>query len=116
MLLSLKSICKNIEQDSIKISINDVRLINKVFADYDRQLETNIKLTKIKTISYNYIKNSNDTYNLMNSHINNLHKIVDITNDSYKEEIKSLKRQIKRQKIKNSIIGTTGIIIIILIL
>ncbi|MFA5395140.1 MAG: hypothetical protein WC346_03895 [Methanogenium sp.] len=116
MLLSLKSTCKSTNIDSIKIDILDIRLINRIFADYDRLIEINSKLEYIKTISYSYINNSNSIHTLMNNNIKNLHNIIAINNNMYDDMITKLERDIKRQKIKTIISVISGTIIIILIL
>lgn len=114
MLLSLTNICQSSEKDSIKIAITDIRLLNKVFADYNRLQDNTILFTKINAITYNYITSSRELHNIHVNQLHNMNSIVYNTKELYNLQIKELESELKKTKF--TLYGVSGISLLIIIL
>jgi len=107
-------ISQNTKSDSVLISVNDIRVCNIVFSEYEQVREELRIYTKITNISGNIILTSdtiNENYKLQVSNLKNIIEANEKVTD-----LKLLDKDRKIKKVRNRANLTTGISILLLIL
>ena len=107
-------ISQNTKNDSVLISVNDIRVCNIVFSEYEQVREELRIYTKITNISGNIILTSdtiNENYKLQVSNLKNIIEANEKVTD-----LKLLDKDRKIKKVRNRANLTTGISILLLIL
>jgi len=108
------AISNDTKKDSILVSIDDIKVCNIVFSDYDRVIEENIIYSKITNISNIIINTEDDVISNLQLEVSNLRKIIN-TKDEV-TELKLLEEERKTKKARNRANITTGVGIVLLIL
>jgi len=116
MLSYFTSNCQIIEKDSVLVAIDDIKLVNVVFSDYDRLNEEVRISSTINSISVSIIKVEEKVTDNLEVEVDNLRKVIELKNKANELEIENQKRKTKKARTRANITTVGAILLVVLLL